>query len=107
MEGRRLHGRSGAKEGRYVEGRLEAYPSTPMAQVDEATPLWGARPVWGASESESAAAAEALCPNWEEVEQPPPDLQVWTQLSSQWSCPSVGRASLRLLVLAAHPRGLA
>lgn len=47
-----------------------------MIQVDEAAPLWGAGPVRGSCESQSAAAAEALRSHWEEVEQPPPDLQV-------------------------------
>lgn len=59
-------------------GRLRAYPSVPVMQVDEETPLWGARPVWGACESQPATAAETLCPHGEEVEQPPPDLQVGT-----------------------------
>ena len=51
-----------------MEERLWAYPSVPMTQVDEATPLRGARPVRGARESQSAATAETLCPHWEEVE---------------------------------------
>lgn len=48
------------------------------SQVDEAAPLWGARPVRGTCESQPAAAEEALRPHREEVEQPPPDLQVET-----------------------------
>jgi hypothetical protein len=70
-------------------GRLGVHPSTPMAQVDEAAPLWGARPVRGARESQPAA-AEALCPHREEVEQLPPDLQVGAQLPKELSCPSWG-----------------
>lgn len=46
--------------------------------MDEAAPLWGARPVRGTCESQPAAAEEALRPHREEVEQPPPDLQVET-----------------------------
>lgn len=54
-----------------------------MTQVDEAAPLWGARPVRGTCESQSAA-AEALCPHWQEVEQPSPDLQVGTPRCPGW-----------------------
>lgn len=54
-------------------------PLMPMSQVDEAAPLWSARSVRGACESQSAE-AEALCPHRQEVEQPPPDLQVGTRL---------------------------
>lgn len=46
-----------------------------MTQVDEAASLRGARSVRGTRESQSAA-AEALRPHRQEVEQPPPDLQV-------------------------------
>lgn len=55
----------------------------PMTQVDEAAPLRGARPVRGTCESQPAA-AEALRPHWQEVEQPPPDLQVGTPRCPGW-----------------------
>lgn len=64
-----------------------------MSQVDEAAPLWGAGPVRGTSESQSAAAAEALCPHREEVEQPPSDLQVVGSAAQGGVCPLAGRAS--------------
>ena len=55
--------------------------------MDEAAPLWGARPVRGTCESQPAAAEEALRPHGEEVEQPPPDLQVETP-AAQGGLPS-------------------
>lgn len=74
-----------------------------MTQVDEATPLRGAGPVWGTCESQPATAAETLCPHGEEVEQPPPDLQVGTAavqgssppVASLGDCPLLSPPGLR------------